>query len=327
MRLALAVCFVGFLLPAAAFAGPTYDDPEKAKTDPDFLVQGEYAASFSTDEGERRFGVQVIALGEGKFQAVTYHGGLPGDGWNGEEKSKTEGQRQGGEVVFTSDRGRGVIRDGKLEVYNNEGDKVGELKRVERKSQTLGQKPPEGAKVLFDGTKESLANWRDGRRTEDGLLMPGVTSKGAFGSHTLHVEFRTPFQPQDRGQARGNSGVYLQGRYEVQMLDSFGLEGEQNECGGIYSVGRPKVNMCYPPLAWQTYDIDYTAARYEGDKLVSPPRITVRHNGVVIHDNVELPGDRNTTAAPLPAGPENGPVYLQDHGNPVRYRNIWVVEK
>ncbi|MBW3600671.1 MAG: DUF1080 domain-containing protein, partial [Planctomycetes bacterium] len=138
---------------------------------------------------------------------------------------------------------------------------------------------------------------------------------------------RLPYQPQDRGQARGNSGVYLQGRYEVQMLDSFGLEGKQNECGGLYSVKDPDVNMCYPPLEWQTYDIDFTAARYDEEgKLTADPRVTVRHNGVVIHDDVELPGERNTTAAPVKPGPEGGPVYLQDHGNPVRYRNIWVAE-
>jgi hypothetical protein len=119
----------------------------------------------------------------------------------------------------------------------------------------------------------------------------------------------------------------VQGRYEVQMLDSFGLEGEQNECGGIYSVGKPAVNMALPPLTWQTYDIDYTAAVYENGKVKTNPRVTVIHNGVTIHDNIELPGERNTTAAPLKAGPEPGPVYLQNHGNPVRYRNIWVVEK
>jgi hypothetical protein len=195
---------------------------------------------------------------------------------------------------------------------------------VERKSPTLGEKPPEGAIVLFDGTS---ADAFEGGKLDGELLVQGATSKQKFGSHKVHIEFRTPYQPEDDSQGRGNSGVYLQGRYEVQILDSFGLKGEQNEAGGIYSVAKPKVNMALPPLAWQTYDIDFTAAKYDGDKLVENPRITVKHNGVVIHDNVELPGDRNTTAAPVAAGKEPGPLYLQDHGNPVRFRNVWVVEK
>ena len=163
--------------------------------------------------------------------------------------------------------------------------------------------------------------------TEDGLLMQGTTSNKTFGSHKIHIEFLLPYMPQDRGQGRGNSGLYVQGRYEIQMLDSFGLEGKMNECGGIYSVAACNLNMCYPPLAWQTYDIEYTAAKYEDGKVDSNPRMTVYHNGVKINDNVELPGNRNTTAAPLKAGPSKGPVYLQNHGCPVRYRNIWVVEK
>ena len=163
--------------------------------------------------------------------------------------------------------------------------------------------------------------------TDDGLLMQGCTSKQKFGSCLVHIEFRTPYQPEDRGQGRGNSGIYVGARYECQMLDSFGLEGKDNECGGLYSVKAPDVNMCLPPLTWQTYDIDYTAAKFEGDKLVANPRVTIKHNGVVVHDDVELPGERSTTAAPNKPGPEPGPIYLQDHGNPLRYRNIWVVEK
>ena len=110
------------------------------------------------------------------------------------------------------------------------------------------------------------------------------------------------------------------------MLDSFGLSGEQNECGGLYSIKKPDVNMCLPPLQWQTYDIQYKAPRYADGKLVDPPRMTVRHNGVVIHDDVKLPGNRSTTAAPVKPGPGQGPIYLQNHGSPVRYRNIWVVQ-
>jgi hypothetical protein len=214
------------------------------------------------------------------------------------------------------------IKDGKARIT---GDKW-TIKKVQRKSRTLGKKPPQGAVVLFDG--KSAEQWEKGQMTDDGLLMQGCTSKQTFGSHRLHLEFRLPYEPLNRGQQRGNSGVYVQGRYEIQMLDSFGLEGKENECGGVYSVGAPLKNMCYPPLSWQTYDINYTAAKYDkDDNLADNPRMTVRHNGVVIHKDLQLPGNRNTTAAPLKAGPEPGPVYLQNHNNPVRYRNIWVVER
>ena len=177
---------------------------------------------------------------------------------------------------------------------------------------------------MFDGTNADA--WIKGK-VENGVLVQGTTSSQKFGDQHLHIEFRLPYKPEDRGQGRGNSGIYLQGRYEVQMLDSFGLEGKNNECGGIYEVKDPDVNMCFPPLSWQTYDIEYTAAKYEGDKLVANPRMTVRHNGVLVHEDVELPGERSTRAAPSRPGPEPGPIFLQNHGCPIRFRNIWVVEK
>ncbi len=308
----LVTCMSGLLLAAASSQakGPCYTDPKEA--DADYAFQGEYAGKI----GDMKMGVQVIALGEGKFQAVSYTGGLPGDGWDGKQKGHSAGELRDGVLKFDNTE----VRDGKMKI----GD-VTVLEKVSRESPTLGLKPPAGAVMLFDGS--SADAWQGGRLTEDKLLMQGCTSQRTFGSHRLHIEFRLPYQPQDRGQGRGNSGIYLQGRYEVQMLDSFGLEGKDNECGGIYSVSAPKLNMCYPPLTWQTYDIDFTAAKYDEDgKLTSNPRITVRHNGEVIHKDLELPGERNTTAAPVKAGSEPGPVYLQDHGNPVRYRNIWVVE-
>jgi hypothetical protein len=117
----------------------------------------------------------------------------------------------------------------------------------------------------------------------------------------------------------------VQGRYEVQVLDSFGLEGKNNECGGIYVIADPIVNMCLPPLSWQTYDIDFTAAKYDdAGKKTANARMTVKHNGVVIHDNVDLK-DGNPGADK--EGPAANGLYLQDHGNPVVFRNIWVVEK
>ena len=205
---------------------------------------------------------------------------------------------------------------------NGSGGTV-KLKKINRKSPTLGAKSPKGAIVLFDGT--STDNFKPGKMSEDHLLMQGANSVKRFQSHKLHIEFLLPFKPKARGQGRGNSGCYLQGRYEVQVLDSFGLEGRNNECGGIYSIKDPDLNMCYPPLSWQTYDVDFTSAKFKEGKKVEDARMTVRHNGVVIHNNVKLP--KRTTASPLPEGLEPGFLHLQNHGNPVRYRNIWVVEK
>jgi hypothetical protein len=109
------------------------------------------------------------------------------------------------------------------------------------------------------------------------------------------------------------------------VLDSFGLDGKDNECGGIYSIAEPKVNMCLPPLVWQTYDIDFTAARYDGDgKKIKNARVTILHNGVRIHEDLEI---THGTPGHSGEGPGDEHLYLQDHGNPVVFRNIWVVKK
>lgn len=300
--------------------GPAYISADAA--DEDFRFQGEYVGSHKHDGEEMSVGVQVIALGQGEFTAVVYPGGLPGAGWIGEQKMEVKGQRDGDTVKITHEGTTGVIRNGVITVTGDDGTTLVELKKVTRESDTLAAKPPAGAQVLFDGT--GTDQWKDGKLADDRTLMQGTTSVPTFQSHRLHIEFRLPYQPEDRGQARGNSGIYLQGRYEVQMLDSFGLQGMDNECGGLYEIKAPDVNMCLPPLQWQTYDIEFHAAKYnEAGEVTANPRITVVHNGTKIHDNVELP--RSTRAAPNVPGPEPGPVYLQDHGNPIRYRNIWVV--
>ncbi len=301
------------------------DSPDKV-TDADFAAQGEYLGEIMTDEGVKKIGVQLVANGNGKFTAVGHLGGLPGEGWEAPEKWRSDGVMKNGVVTIGVVEVAGAtVKDGVFTITTIGGTVMGQLKKVSRQSPTMGAKPPAGAVVLFDG--KSADQFDGGRVTPDGLLMQGVTSKKKFQSGTLHLEFRTPYMPQDTGQSRGNSGCYLQGRWEVQILDSFGLDAKDNECGGIYSVGEASVNMCYPPLAWQTYDIDFTAAKYDAaGKLTDNARITVRHNGVVIHNNIELP-NRKTTAAPVEVGPEPGPLYLQDHGNPVRFRNVWFVEK
>lgn len=290
---------------------------------PDYRVQGEYSGDVEVDGQKVRVGLQVIALGGGKFDAVAYPGGLPGDGWNGTDKIRARGTTEGGVTKLTGDgEGSATIADGTVTVFNSSGVKYGMLARVERKSPTLGAKPPAGAVVLFDGT--SAAQFERGQLTMGDLLAADCETKEKFGSHRLHIEFRTPFKPAARGQERGNSGVYIQGRYECQVLDSFGLEGENNECGGIYSIARPRVNACFPPLTWQTYDIDYTAPGYEGDRKVRNSRVTIRQNGILIHDNLELP---RGTPGKNPEGPGPDVIYLQGHGNPVVYRNIWVERK
>ncbi|QDT97061.1 3-keto-disaccharide hydrolase [Gimesia aquarii] len=329
---ALIVCSLLFVLTHDSDAdskSPKWAATSVEKAGPDFQIQGEYSGILGEDSNEPlKYGVQVIALGDGAFQAVGYPGGLPGDGWNQQEKVTTKGEKTGNAITFKSEQGRGDLEDGKITIFDAEGNQVGTLKKVHRKSPTLGKKAPANAKVLFDSNraKETVKNFTNGKITKDGLLKEGVTSKQKFKDGHLHLEFQLPFMPQARGQGRSNSGCYVLGRYEVQILDSFGLEGKDNECGGIYKVGAPSVNMCFPPLAWQTYDIDFQAAKYdkEGNKT-DKAKITVKHNGVTIHDNREIDG-------PTPGGTNKdeaiaGPLFLQNHSNPVRFRNIWVIEK
>lgn len=303
-------------------AETTYTDPKDAGED--YAFQGEYLGNAEIEGQDMAIGAQVIALGDGKFEIVGYFGGLPGDGWSrGDRMVRVEGAKEGDKVVFKDENGiTSTVADKKITVVTGEGREVAVLEKKERQSPTMGAKPPSGAVVLFDG--KSADAWERGKIVMGDLLQSDCETKQKFGDHTLHIEFRTPFKPYARGQARGNSGVYIQGRYELQVLDSFGLEGENNECGGIYSVAKPNVNMCLPPLTWQTYDIDFTAAKYDADgKKTAPAKTTIKHNGVVIHENLELKG----TPGKNPEGPGPDVVYLQGHGNPVVYRNIWLVEK
>lgn len=297
----------------------TADDSKPTITDdPDFGVQGEYQGEVTKAGIKRKLGIQVIALGKGTFRAVGFVNGLPGAGWDNSSTWEWKGATVNGKTTFQSG-GETAHLENDLLVIQSEEIGAGKLPKVNRKSETLGARPPAGAVTLFDG--KNADQFDMGRMTADGLLMEGATSKPRFQSGTLHVEFQIPFGPLV--PSRGNSGVYLQNRYEVQILDSFGYQPHNHECGGIPSVKAPDLAMSLPPLAWQTYDVQFTAARYRDGKKETSARMTVRQNGVVIHNDVEIP--HATTSAPLQEGPEPGPIHLQDHHSPVRYRNIWFV--
>jgi hypothetical protein len=296
--------------------------------DPQFAVQGEYAGTIHSGSGPIQYGIQVIALGDGKYRAVVHRNGLPGEASNKEDRlGAADSEILDGVITFKETGGTAVTqwKDRALFLADPaRPDYGGTLKKVIRESPTLAAKPPKNAKVLFGGKDRN--DFPPEKVTEDGLLMPGVTSGTTFRDCTLHLEFLLPFEPNGRGQGRGNSGAYLQRRYEVQILDSFGLEGGNNEAGGIYEVSDPKVNMCFPPMSWQTYDIEFTAPRFdESGKKTRNARMTVRFNGVLVQEDVEIPGP--TRAAIGKESPEPGPLHLQEHGHPVRFRNIWIVEK
>ena len=200
-----------------------------------------------------------------------------------------------------------------------------------------GTPAPSGAVVLFDGKDVSKWQKRDGGDVKWVLrpngAMEGVKGHGDIvtkekfgGSFKLHVEFRVPYEPGGAGQGRGNSGVYVQGRYEVQVLDSYGLQSKNNDCAAIYEVAAPAVNACKAPTVWQSYDIEFTAPVFAGGKKTEPARMTVYHNGVKVHDGVRIPVDNTRAGAGGdPATP--GPILLQDHGHPVQYRNIWLLRQ
>ena len=227
-----------------------------------------------------------------------------------------------------------------------------ELPKLDRKSPTLGMVPPSGAQVLFDG--KNLDQWR----TANNMSMPWkvvgndkdayfevakikdssghskgsdiVTKKKFKNDFKLHLEFMIPDEMgKTLGQHRANSGAFM-GRFEVQILDSFGADGMWNECGALYKFMPPQINASLPPLVWQTYDIEYKGPKYVNGKMTAFPKITVFHNGMQVHKDVELKEatgheGRNRDISRMGDGPVE--IKLQDHDNPIAYRNIWIVEE
>ncbi len=336
--------------PAKKAAMPTWTDFKDPNLPADFKIQGEYVGTIA---GGGKIGCQVIALGKDAFQAVILPGGLIGAGWDGKNKILLAGQLEGDKAIFTPATGKrkylarapmdfsatakfpppgqkdysATIAGGKMTGKTDDG-KTFELTKTERKSPTLGLTAPAGALVLFDGT--GTVEWKGGRLDKQtGWLNTDkndITTTRKFSDFSGHFEFMLPYRPDARGQERANSGLYLIDLYEVQILDSFGLEGKNNECGGIYTRLAPKLNMCLPPLTWQTYDVDFSNAIADSTGVITmKARVTLKHNGVIIHDNAEIAGPTGGARGEPEGTP--GLLRLQGHGNPLQFRNIWVVEK
>jgi hypothetical protein len=203
--------------------------------------------------------------------------------------------------------------------------------------------PPKGAVVLFNG--KNLDAWvgRDGESDPTWVLEEGgvmearaadIRTRRTFaGGYKLHVEFRIPSNPENTGHGRGNSGVYLHGHYEVQILDSYGPQAREptaihhapaESCGAIFGQTAPRVNACKAPGFWQSYDIEFQPARFKQGRKVKDPRVTVFHNSVLIHDDVAIRVDDTGQGLEHDVA-EPGPVLLQYHSSPVQFRNIWLV--
>ncbi|MDR0391006.1 MAG: DUF1080 domain-containing protein [Planctomycetaceae bacterium] len=314
------------------------NDPDAAR---DFEIQGEYLNEDKSNNNV--FGFNIIARGKGKFLFIVLSGGLSGDGWKrGELRLFANAEVKDGVLVVTDNEREELDDNKKIKRKKVEKPRVNRYKfangkltnldknevlvKVNRKSNTLGLKVPDGGIQLFADGKASDILLNPKINTEAKTLWSEVSTK-AFENrpYVLHVEFLTSYMPDKSGQGRSNSGVYIDECYECQILDSFGLEGLNNECGGFYQQAAPVLNMCYPPLQWQTYDIDFTPAKFDdGGKKIANARMTVKHNGVVIHENFEprheTPGCKKETS-------EARGLYLQGHGNKVQFNNLWIKYK
>lgn len=324
------------MAPASPYQNPT------PGSDTDYAIQGEYlGANAATGVAK---GAQVIAQGQGVFQLLLLDGGLPGQGWNGNGRKILSGNRQQSVAAFVQSNfhlsikvtGSSTAVTGDSLTGTNDLGQTLRLVKVHRQSPSLKQIPPSGAVVLFDGT--SVDSWTNAVLDLTGTFHVNTGSSGAislrsFADFTLHLEFQLPFEPGSSGQDRGNSGVYLQERYELQILDSFGQSlpdlfaadtlGPKRQCGAFYEQSAPIVNMAFPPLTWQTYDVTFTAARWDAARnKIQNAKVTVRQNGVVVHQDRVLV---NSTLLGLGEYNTPGPLLLQYHGHAVLFRNIWIV--
>ena len=297
---------------------------------------GEYKGAYHPDAmNTMKASAKVIAEGDDVYYRIVIKA-VPNEENQDGADIELHGSRDGSAVYIGEWAGgyrwEGKIEKGRLSVRSAYGQHV-ELEKFVRKSPTEGLKPPQGAIVLLpfkQGTKPDMSAWTNAewKALRSGAMQVnkgGNSSKERFGNiRRFHLEFRLPLEPNNRGQGRANSGVYFAGAFEVQVLDSFGLTHTSGDCAGLYNRARASVNACLPPETWQTYDVEFTAPKLNADGSVrESARITVIHNGIKVHDNIELKYSGDRWKGKKEA---TGPIHLQDHGHPIQYRNIWLVK-
>lgn len=302
--------------------GPAFLTPPR--DDPNFSLMGEFVGRVKNESNRNElWGLQIRAVGNDEFDAVAYRGGLPGQPKHRPDPVRMIGRRSGQLVVMSGGPWAVIVEPKLCRLIDFEGNSVGQLKRVRRRSSTMFAAPPEGGTVLFDGS--DTQQFSHGNMTDEGLLTEGAQLNPMFQDFDLHVEFRLPYMPEADGQQRGNSGLYLQGRYECQVLDSFAQIPKIDGLGALYRIKPADLNMCFPPLVWQTYDVQFTAPRWGADGVkLRDARITSWINGIKVQDDVAL---SSKTGAGKPEGAFLSPIKIQDHGDPVRFRNIWIVDR
>lgn len=307
--------------------------------EPGDIVMGDYEGVWTSHDGQKgRAIAQIRSLADNAYDGfVMLERGRktvaifrlatldPNSAGNINLQGATIANRKGGEL-FPKIEARGQIRDGRLTgiISGDLGNGAFDTKRFHKTSPSEGARPPANGLLLFDGKDTSAFKDFNWKLTADGAMQAqqaNLNTRDRFSNYRLHLEFRTPFLPRELGQGRGNSGVFLQSIYEVQVLDSFGIYPLQSgDCGGLYGVKEPRGNACLPPGRWQTYDITYREVKEKGRVY---PTVTLIHNGVVVIDRVRIP-ESMIGKGPGGGNPDGGFLLLQYHNNPVQFRNIWV---
>lgn len=299
--LTLCIAFSGYAQQAGKKAtSTTWTDAKTAtKEHSQFKWIGEYK-----DSDGRHFH-QVTLLSNKKFLVTSYPAGFPGRGWD-----KT-------------------TPHSKIHSQDELEKALSNTKKVYHQSPTIGLAAPKNASIVMPSGFTHV---------KGDLMIAGGKTKKEVGSFKMHLEFMLPFKPHRNpsNQDKGNSGIYIYNNYEIQVIDTFALDYSAKQhpikleskmtqwCGCLYKMKMADLNMCLPPLVWQTYDIEFTAPEFENGKKTKNAVITVLHNGVKIHDKVEL--KTGTGAGAKRKQLSRGPIYFQDHANPTVYRNVWLVE-